>query len=332
MSPARILIVEDEAVVSKDICQRLQSMGYEPSGWAVTGDQALVMAKEQRPDLILMDIRLIGKMDGIEAALEIRREFRIPVVFLTAHSEDETLERAKLAEPYGYILKPFDDRDLKSVIEMALHKRLAEEEIRRLNRLYALLSHVSQTIVRVESREELFEAVCRLVVEKGKIDLVRIGRLDADCSQIKILAQCEIQGDTIDGAGVCVCDPIEIVPDLMAAIQQGSHFIYDECSGQGYLHPATHSPASPVFKSCGWFPFRFQGQIWGIMNIGVAEAGFFKEHEIELLKEVVEAVSFALDKFEAEAQRARSEDVLRESEERLRLFIEHAPAALAHAR
>jgi signal transduction histidine kinase len=132
MSPSRILVVEDESIVALDIGERLASLGYELAGRAASGEDAVVLAGQERPALVLMDIRLRGDMDGIAAAQHIRAQFRVPVVFLTAYAEDETLDRAKLAEPFGYILKPFADRELKSAIEMALYKHRAEEEIRRI--------------------------------------------------------------------------------------------------------------------------------------------------------------------------------------------------------
>jgi CheY-like chemotaxis protein len=120
MNTCRILIVEDEAIVAMDIEERLAAMGYAVAGHASTGEQALALVEMHHPDLVLMDISLQGSMDGITAADEIRRRFHVPVIFLTAYSEDTTLERAKLAEPFGFILKPFDDRELKSAIEIAL--------------------------------------------------------------------------------------------------------------------------------------------------------------------------------------------------------------------
>ena len=179
MNPSRILVVEDEFIVSMEIKERLAAMGYLMVGSAASGEQALKLVSEHKPDLVLMDIRLHGGMDGITAAEEIHRKFNIPVIFLTAYSEDATLSRAKLAEPFGYILKPFDDRELKSAIEIALYKHQTENEMRRLNRLYDVLSQVNQAVVRGTVREELLATVCRLMVERGAMDLVWIGRMDA---------------------------------------------------------------------------------------------------------------------------------------------------------
>jgi PAS domain S-box-containing protein len=97
-------------------------LGYKASNLAITGEEAIDRAPEIRPDLILMDIRLKGEMDGIEAAVEIRKMMDVPVIFLTAYADEPTLQRAKAAEPYAYLLKPFEERVLATAIEIALHK------------------------------------------------------------------------------------------------------------------------------------------------------------------------------------------------------------------
>lgn len=139
MNAESILVVEDEAIVATDIKARLKHFGYRVVGSCPSGEQALEIVERLSPDLVLMDIHLAGHPDGIEAAREIRVRYRIPVVFLTAYSEDATLERAKLVEPYGYILKPFEDRELKTVIEMALYKHRTEEVLRQSEETYRLL-------------------------------------------------------------------------------------------------------------------------------------------------------------------------------------------------
>lgn len=131
MSKPNILIVEDEGIIARDIRQQLGELGYLVAGDSPTGEDAITLTGELKPDLVLMDIHLAGRMDGIEAAEAIRRRYGIPVVFLTAFAGAETLERAKLTEPFGYIIKPFDERYLHTVIEMALYKHRAETQMRR---------------------------------------------------------------------------------------------------------------------------------------------------------------------------------------------------------
>jgi CheY-like chemotaxis protein len=128
MKNIRILVVEDEAIVAMVIKKRLMGLGYVVSGVAATGADTINKVEGTFPDLVLMDIMLKGDMDGIETADEIRKRFSIPVIYLTAHSDENTLERAKLTEPYGYILKPFTERDLSSNIEIAIHKHRREME------------------------------------------------------------------------------------------------------------------------------------------------------------------------------------------------------------
>ena len=131
MKAATILIVEDEGIIARDIRQQLGELGYEVVGDTPTGEEAMVLVGQLKPDLVLMDIHLAGKLDGIETAQSIRKQFGTPVVFLTAFAGAETLERAKLTEPFGYIIKPFDERYLHTVIEMALYKHRAETHLRR---------------------------------------------------------------------------------------------------------------------------------------------------------------------------------------------------------
>jgi len=127
---SRILVVEDEMVISLEITATLRRLGYEVVGQAITGADAVRLTDEVDPDLILMDIRLKGDMDGIEAASRIHERNDQPVIFLTAHSDDVTLERAIAVSPSGYLIKPFKDRELYSSIELALHKHDIRERLR----------------------------------------------------------------------------------------------------------------------------------------------------------------------------------------------------------
>lgn len=134
MDKPAILIVEDEEIVARDLANKLRKFGYVIVATTSSGEGALEIARERHPDLILMDIRLPGTMDGVETAAAIRRELEVPILYLTAHSDSATLQRAKLTEPYGYILKPFTDRELQAFIEIALYKHRAERKLRENER------------------------------------------------------------------------------------------------------------------------------------------------------------------------------------------------------
>lgn len=132
MPKARIMVVEDERLIAEDIKDALVKLGYEVAASASTGDEAVRLASELSPDLILMDIMLKGGMDGISAATAINENKRIPVIYLTAYSDSETLKRAKISEPFGYILKPFEERELNAAIEISLYRRKTEERHRAI--------------------------------------------------------------------------------------------------------------------------------------------------------------------------------------------------------
>jgi CheY-like chemotaxis protein len=126
--PLRLLIVEDEAIVAADIEDRVGRLGYGVAGIADGGEQAIAMAGQLKPDLVLMDIILKGAMRGTEAAARIAGELKIPIVYLTANADDQTFFAALDSAPFGYVLKPFEDRELQIAIEIALYKHRLEQE------------------------------------------------------------------------------------------------------------------------------------------------------------------------------------------------------------
>lgn len=149
----RIMIVEDEAIVAMEIENRLRDLGYGVCAMAVSGEAALQKASETHPDLILMDIRLKGAMDGVEAASQIRTYLDIPIIYLTAHSDEHTLQRVKVSEPFGYILKPFEERELHTTIEMALYRYRLEKRLRENERwLNTTLNSIGDGMIATDSR------------------------------------------------------------------------------------------------------------------------------------------------------------------------------------
>ena len=132
MAKAKILVVEDESIIAMDIAMSLESLGYEVTATVPSGEQAIEKVAEDKPDLIFMDIVIKGEMDGIETAERIRSQFNIPVVYLTAYADEKTLERAKITGPFGYIIKPFEDTDLRVTVEIGLYKARLEAEREQL--------------------------------------------------------------------------------------------------------------------------------------------------------------------------------------------------------
>ena len=130
MSEVKILIVEDERIIAEDTKQTLESLKYEVCGIASSGEEAIRIVEDSDPDLILMDIKIKGPMDGIETAEKIHQKRDIPLIYVTAYADEETLHRAKITEPYGYILKPIRKNELKIAVEIVLYKHRMEKQLR----------------------------------------------------------------------------------------------------------------------------------------------------------------------------------------------------------
>lgn len=120
MAKVKILIVEDELIIAEDLKDILQSLGYEVCGMAISAREALGLIEEHSPDLTLLDIQLKGGKDGIDLAQDIKDQFKLPFIFLTSHADSHTLERAKAVHPYGYLVKPFQEKDIHAAVEIAL--------------------------------------------------------------------------------------------------------------------------------------------------------------------------------------------------------------------
>ena len=166
MAGARILIVEDDRVVARDIAQQMSTAGHTVVGVTTRGEDALSIAADTAPDLVLMDVRLEGELDGIDTARLLRENLNLPVVFLTAYADEDTVRRATVTEPFGYVLKPFDDTQLRTVVEMALYKHNAERRLRESEQRYAVtLSSIGDAVIATdrESRINFINPVAELL-------------------------------------------------------------------------------------------------------------------------------------------------------------------------
>lgn len=159
MAKINVLVVEDESIVSKDIQHSLKKLGYNVVGAASTGEKAIELAAETKPDIVLMDIMLKGELTGIDAAEAIRKASKIPVVYLTAYADEGTLAKAKVTEPYGYIIKPFKEIDIHTSIEMAIYKHQKESEVlKERDLLYSLVENKdSRDFIFVKSNSRLIK-------------------------------------------------------------------------------------------------------------------------------------------------------------------------------
>jgi diguanylate cyclase (GGDEF)-like protein/PAS domain S-box-containing protein len=171
MNRRRILVVEDERLVAKHIENMVRGLGYDVAGVAATGEDAIRIALETVPDLVLMDIMLRGDMDGIGASEQIWDKAAIPVVYLTAYADEATLERAKVTDPFGYLLKPFEERELYTAIEMALYKHKTDRELKERERwLSTILTSIGDGVISTdrEGRVTFMNSVAEGLTDRRK--------------------------------------------------------------------------------------------------------------------------------------------------------------------
>jgi PAS domain S-box-containing protein len=174
MSRTRMLIVEDERLTARNLHRRLDELGYEVTAIAPSGEEAVRAAAETRPDLVLMDIRLSGEMDGVEAAAQIRAQRDIPVIYLTAYTDAATLQRIQATEPFGYLRKPVDDRELRYTIEVALDRHGRERELREHEERQRLTAQILALLNRSDDETDSIRDILVLVKEFTGFEAVGI--------------------------------------------------------------------------------------------------------------------------------------------------------------
>jgi PAS domain S-box-containing protein len=446
MSDYRILIVEDEFIEAMSFEQSLKSFGYEVVGIVSTGEEALENVAHHKPDLILLDIILKGELDGIETAVKIKEDFDIPIVYITAHPEESTVNRAKLTSPYGYIIKPVNQTDLRNIIELALYKHQMESKLKKseakyrnivenvldaylrcntegniimaspsasrmfrfdspremigistlslfkypenrqkmreelekhvkiknrenkclrndgttfwasinaqyyydkksiiqgteafirditesknakvrinkLYRLYATLNQINQSLARIKDRKELFRIICKICVEYGKFQMAWIGLIDPKSGDIKPVTYYGHEDGYLKNISINIKDTPSLHKPSVMAINKGE-FIIVENLEEDWDREWREEALKRNYRSLASIPLKLKGKIIGILNIYSSNPNFFKEEEINLVKEMGLDISFALDSFETEIKRKSAENALKESEKRYSLIAE----------
>jgi two-component system, response regulator PdtaR len=187
MTRASILVVEDEVIVAENLRVTLSGMGYRVPDTACSSSEALALVEQELPDLILMDIMLEGsELDGIETASRIRKSHDIPIVFVTAYADDVTLERVKVTEPFAYILKPFNERELYSAIELTLHRQKMEQEIKKRDTILFALNFAIEWFLRRQRENRRLKAPEPETLKKGIVDILEHIGLAVDANTVAI--------------------------------------------------------------------------------------------------------------------------------------------------
>jgi len=319
MTKNKILIVEDERITAEDLKNTLEMMGYEVTGMASSADTFYKSLQAKMPDLVLMDIYLKGKKDGIELATEVKEKYQLPVIYLTAYSDANILDRAKITEPFGYILKPFQERELYSNIEMALHKNRMEHRINHLNAILKAIRDINQLIVRVSNVKELLDKTCETLVSTRAYASSWFITLDA-------------QGKYLESASAGCLENLEVfiqqykagnTPkciDLLNATNQQIYALNDIVDCTGCSIKKMNSTHGTIISKV-----EYKDRIYGYLAVSLPIELISDKEETELLIEITGDLSLALNNLEQQKKKTEVEESLKNSEEQLRLLINAMP-------
>lgn len=326
MGSIKVLLVEDDQLMALDLQEKLAEMGFVVTAVVDSGEDALFMTEKTRPDLVLMDILIAGDVDGIETAKKIRRSFNIPIIYVSALSDEQTMQRAKSSEPFAYLIKPFDDRELKFTIETAVYRHQLESQLSTRLRYEEGLAKASQwlladidpmeTVAKILQYLLTASGVCRVYIFENFTD-------PADGLCIRLLREVcadgiESQKDNPVWQHLPYKDINETIPEKL---QQGEEF-------QGKvedLHKETGSiPDRERDFSMLILPIHVGGRFWGFIGFDdAAESRIWGEEDVRLLRTAADMISAYMKHWQAEEK-------LRESERKYRELIEGLNEAVYH--
>jgi len=303
----RILLVEDEAITAMDLQRKLEFWGYDVVGVAYSGETAVELAEKHHPDLILMDIILRGSLTGVDVAKEIQG-LEIPVVFISAHSEDSTMEKAREVEPYGYLIKPFDEKELLFTIELAMQRHRSQLQIKKLNRSLRMLSDCNQAIVRINDPHELLREICRIIVEVGGYRMAWIGFAEDDEDRSVIpAAEYGFHQGYLDSVTIRWDESEYGKCPTGRSIREGKPAIIRDTGEDPRFVPWRDMAIERGFMSVIGLPLRVRDETIGALTVYSGERDAFDEEEVKLLMELAGDVSFYLE----------SREILKEMEEKV---------------
>ncbi len=290
MKKARILIVEDEGITGSYIESTLEELGYEVISIEFSAEEALQKVEQETPDLVLMDVKLQGEMDGIEAAGHIRSTYNIPVIYLTAHSNKDILDRAKLTESFGYIIKPFEKKELYSNIEMALYKHRVEEKSKRNYDIQQVVNSVLQVSLKSMGLEKLLERILDLLLSVSWLSFQSKGCIflkEDDSDTLVMKAHRNLKKEQLTTCskvpiGVCLCGK---------AASEGK-IVFSDCLSED--HEIKYKNIDPHGHYC--VPIASNRGLLGVINMYVREGHKRDKDEENYLRSIATTIAGIIER------------------------------------
>jgi signal transduction histidine kinase/CheY-like chemotaxis protein/HPt (histidine-containing phosphotransfer) domain-containing protein len=365
MSAARIMVVEDEQIIALNIATKLEEMGYQVPAMLATGEDAVREAAELHPDLVLMDIHLAGQMDGVEAAAHIREELHIPVIYLSAFSDNATMERAKATEPFAYLLKPFKDRELQNAIEIGLYKHRIEAQLARANveleqrviERTAELVRTNESLKNEVAEREQAEQMLRweYCLEEAETDVrLKIAEMDRPEDFIEVAQQIHrqlrqlgvrhdqvsIQIVNMSGSDLVCIDPTaDGATALLAELEtpdwprnsdraERYSWVVDVWRSGGHLYQKNTPADSPLGAGLSALDVAFSQ---GTLAITYQQPESYGTREIGILKRFARVLSHGFQRFWDIVERRRGEEALRQAKDEAETAQAEAETARSEA-
>ncbi|MBN1935252.1 MAG: response regulator, partial [Anaerolineae bacterium] len=307
MPQSKILVVEDESITAQCICNALKAQGYEVCGPISSGEQAVQLVAETRPDLILMDVQLKGALDGIQAAREIRRHGEIPIVLITAHTDQDTLHRAQDIDPFGYILKPFDKQELVLTVAATLSRHRTTSELVQRERFLALLNDITRAALGTPDLQIMLQTLADRLSEVIHADNCYITLWDEQAQAIVLGAASD---EWRERYATIRSHPGE--PTLTESILRAGHsLVIEDVLNTPYVSRRL-AEMFPVCSELG-LPLIADGQKLGAAMIAFKTQHHFTPDEIAHCEQAANHVALALSKvrsLEAERTARRHSEAL----------------------
>lgn len=323
----KVLIVEDENIVGIHLQAVVRRLNYEVGGMVATGEEAVQAALSIKPDIILMDVMLRGNLSGLEAAEQIRLKAQIPVIYVTANSDDKMLDQVKQTQPYGYLTKPIRDKELHAAIEMALYKSQSDRTVSHLNEVLRVIRDISHLTSRERDPLKLLnEAASLLVRTRGYIHAWialaepphHVLRPVASVGSVSV----PVPGLTDSGPGATETLPAR-------AQRTGLPVVCRNIDSDPLSASWRETAMQKGIAASVAIPLKRPGRIMGVLLVCSDRAETFNSEELDVLEELCRDLTLALQSIEDESARHRGEQALRQSEEKFRSIFEHMAEGVA---